>query len=273
MNHRPLKRLGQNFLIDKNIVRKIVRLIEPHPGEVLIEIGPGKGALTEELIQAGSDLIAIEIDPVLCSSLRSTFAHYSNFQLIEGDALKLDWSQLLPEGKSCKIVGNIPYNITSPLLFKIFALNWKVERVVLMVQKEIALRLCARPRTKEYGILTVQAAFYGRVVIGFHISPHVFRPEPRVWSSVIIFHPHRQLPPPQFQAAFQQVVRTAFNQRRKTLKNALESLLPADFKDCPIDLNQRAEALTCADFQILTNYLWKEGRLEPYSQLLSRETK
>jgi len=252
---RALKRFGQNFLTDKNIIRKIIREIQPQPGEYILEIGPGKGALTEELLHTGAKVVAIEIDRELCAYLHSKYDSYPNFKLIEGDALDLNWLALCNGWPRMKVVGNIPYNITSPLLFRVFELNTHLATAVFMVQKEIALRLCAQPNTKEYGILTVLAAFYGSVKIAFHIPPTVFRPQPKVWSSLIIFRPAQNNYSDDFKANFRKVVKTAFNQRRKTLKNALSTLLPSEITACPVNLTLRAENLSCDEFVLLTDFL------------------
>lgn len=252
---RALKRFGQNFLIDKNIIRKIMREIKPQPQEPILEIGPGKGALTEELLQSGASVVAIEIDRELCSYLRDKYGAVPNFKLLEADALNLNWLTLFNGQTQVKVVGNIPYNITSPLLFRVFEINDYISSAVFMVQKEIALRLCAQPNSKEYGILTVLAAFYGSVKIAFHIPPTVFRPQPKVWSSLIIFKPVPNNYPAAFRVAFHRVVKMAFNQRRKTLKNALSTLLPTEITACPVDLTQRAENLSCSDFVLLTDFI------------------
>lgn len=255
MNHRPRRRFGQNFLIDRNIINNITRVIAPQQNEPIIEIGPGKGALTESLLSQHAAVYAIEIDRDLCVQLREKYKAQLNFHLFEADALKLDFETLITQTGAAKIVGNIPYNITSPLLFKIFELGSRVSSVVFLVQREIAQRICALPNTKEYGILTVLANFYGNAQITFHVSPQVFRPRPQVWSSLLTFKPLPNEFGSDFRRAFHLVVKKAFNQRRKTLKNALSELLPDDITDSPVDLQRRAESLTCTEFISLTHFL------------------
>ncbi|HQM36591.1 MAG TPA: 16S rRNA (adenine(1518)-N(6)/adenine(1519)-N(6))-dimethyltransferase RsmA, partial [Candidatus Marinimicrobia bacterium] len=182
MEHYPKKRLGQNFLIDPNILRKIVRVIEPQRDDIIVEIGPGKGALTRLLLESGAEIHAIELDPELVNYLKQELGQFENFHLYYADAVQFDFSDLFNRNQKIKIAGNIPYNITSPLLFRLFEITDWLDRIVLLVQKEIALRLCAQPATKEYGILSVMTNFYCRPKIEFNVSPQVFRPIPRVTS-------------------------------------------------------------------------------------------
>ncbi len=255
MNHHPRRRFGQNFLIDKNILNNIIRVVALQQNEPIIEIGPGTGALTESLLTQNAVVYAVEIDRDLCVLLREKYKSQPNFHLFEADALKFDYETLIRQTGAAKIVGNIPYNITSPLLFKIFELGSRVSLVTFLVQREIALRICALPNTKEYGILTVLSNFYGKAQIAFHVSPQVFRPRPQVWSSLLTFKPLPNEFNSDFRSAFHLLVKKAFNQRRKTLKNALSELLQADITDSPVDLQRRAESLSCAEFIALTHFL------------------
>ncbi|HRU91631.1 MAG TPA: 16S rRNA (adenine(1518)-N(6)/adenine(1519)-N(6))-dimethyltransferase RsmA [Candidatus Marinimicrobia bacterium] len=256
MDHYPKKRLGQNFLIDPNILRKIVRVIEPQKDDLIVEIGPGKGALTRLLLESGAEIHAIELDPELVNYLKQELAQYDNFHLYYADAVKFDFSDLLNRSRKIKIVGNIPYNITSPLLFRLFEMVDGLDRIVLLVQKEIALRLCAQPATKEYGILSVMTNFYCRPKIEFNVSPQVFRPIPRVTSSVVKFVPQENNYSPEFRRRFNDLVRKAFNRRRKILRNSLDLPASADISACPIDLSRRAETLNEAEFIELTNWYY-----------------
>jgi len=257
----PKKRFGQNFLIDPNILRKIVEVIDPQPGESLIEIGPGRGALTALLLERQSIVHAIEIDHKLVDYLKTTFVDRPNLYLYEADVLDFDLATLLNPNVPQKIVGNLPYNIISPLLFKLFEFSDCISQMVFLVQKEIALRLCAKPSSKDYGILSVMARFYTSPRIEFHVSPRVFRPVPKVFSSVITLVPEKNDCSPMMRSAFRKVVRTAFNQRRKTLKNALHELLPTTLLNCPIDLQRRAETLSVAEFISLTDWLQTNSSL------------
>ena len=251
------KRFGQNFLIDPNIIRKIVKEINPQPGDVLVEIGPGKGALTRQLIATGAQIHAIEIDQDLTSELAQDLAGLDNFTLYQQDALQFDYQAHFSKGRKIRIVGNIPYNISSPLLFKIFENNNIIQDVHFLVQREIAQRIGAKPNTKSYGILSVITQFYGKPSIAFQVSPKVFRPIPEVYSSLIklIIAPHSQ--DTSFQADFHTVVKTAFGKRRKILRNSLANIIRERFDKCPIDLSRRAESLTLAEFMTLTDWIFR----------------
>jgi len=251
------KRFGQNFLIDPNIIRKIVKEINPQPGDVLVEIGPGKGALTRQLIATGAQIHAIEIDQDLTSELAQELAGLDNFTLYQQDALQFDYQAHFSKSRKIRIVGNIPYNISSPLLFKIFENNNIIQDVHFLVQREIAQRICAKPNTKSYGILSVITQFYGKPSIAFQVSPKVFRPIPEVYSALIklIIAPHSH--DTSFQANFHTVVKTAFSKRRKILRNSLIELVCEKSDDCPIDLSRRAESLTLAEFMTLTDWIFR----------------
>jgi len=177
------------------------------------------------------------------------------------DVLNFNLATLLNPNVPQKIVGNLPYNIISPLLFKLFEYSDCISQMVFLVQKEIALRLCAKSSSKDYGILSVMARFYTSPRIEFHVSPRVFRPIPKVFSSVITLVPVKNDCSPMMRSAFRKVVRTAFNQRRKTLKNALYELLPTTLLNCPIDLQRRAETLSVAEFISLTDWLQTNSSL------------
>ena len=256
MEHYPKKRLGQNFLIDPNILRKIVRVIEPQRDDLIVEIGPGKGALTRLLLESGAEIHAIELDPELVNYLKQELGQFENFHLYYADAVQFDFSGLFNRNQKIKMVGNIPYNITSPLLFRLFEMVDYLDRIVLLVQKEIALRLCAQPATKEYGILSVMTNFYCRPKIEFNVSPQVFRPIPRVTSSVVKLVPIENNYSPEFRRQFNELVRKAFNRRRKILRNSLDLPASLDISACPIDLLRRAETLSVAEFIELTHWYY-----------------
>jgi 16S rRNA (adenine1518-N6/adenine1519-N6)-dimethyltransferase len=256
IDHIPKKRLGQNFLIDPNILRKIIKTIAPKEGEIIVEIGPGKGALTRHLLESGAVIHAIELDPELVTYLKSEFANYPNFHLYHADAVNFDYSAIISPGQKIKMAGNIPYNITSPLLFRFFEMTENLDRIVLLVQKEIARRICAKPGTKEYGILSVMSNFYLRSQIEFNVSPNVFRPVPQVTSSVISLVPIENNYTPVLRKQFNALVRKAFNQRRKILRNSLDLPIITEIHACPIDLSRRAETLTVAEFIALTQWYY-----------------
>ena len=250
------KRFGQNFLIDPNILRKIVQTINPQPDDFIIEIGSGKGALTRFLLESNAQIHSIEIDSDLIPELKEKFGSLSNLFLHHTDALTLDFTSIAPKKHKIRVVGNIPFNITSPLLFKIFENAEIIDDVHFLVQREIARRLCAVPKTKEYGILSVITQFYGSPSIAFDVSPKVFRPIPEVYSSLVSIKIQPVIDKSEFQQNYSTVVRTAFGKRRKTLRNSLSDLLISKSGDCPIDLSRRAESLNVGEFINLTHWLY-----------------
>jgi len=257
MNLYPKKRWGQNFLVDPNILRKIVRTIDPKPGDIIIEIGAGKGALTQFLVESRATIHAFEIDSDLIPALKDKFSNKINFILHQENVLTFNYSLLFKLNKKVRVVGNIPYNITSPLLFKVFENSIHIKDVIFLVQKEIAQRICEKPDNKDYGILSVLSHYYGSPKMEFHVSPNVFRPIPKVVSSVISIRIKTLKDSIDFQKLFLKVIKTAFNKRRKTLNNSLCELIRKDKINCPIDLNRRAETLTVDEFINLTKWLFQ----------------
>ncbi len=261
MQIRPKKSLGQHFLKDDNIVRKIVDSLQAKSTDRVVEIGPGTGALTVPLAGRFADLHAFEVDDraidVISKRCPDVTIHPISF-------LDADLASLAREGsKDLYVIGNLPYFLTSPILFHILDQGPLFTQAVLMIQKEVALRLVARPRTKEYGILSVQAQVLGRVEMLFPVSRHVFHPPPRVESAVISYRPGNDLFPgsaadlPVPLDRFKLVVRTAFQQRRKRLSNALKGLYGDSFPD-GFDAGRRAEELEPFEFVRLAE--WLEGR-------------
>ena len=228
-----MRRLGQHFLNDVGILGRIVDALDPVPGETVLEIGPGKGTLTEVLLGRGLKVIGIEKDRELAGALSGV-----NLTIIEGDALRLDWPRV------SKIVGNIPYYITSPLIDK--ALRPPLpERVVFLVQAEVADRLAARPGSKTYGALTVGVQAVCRVEKLFTVAPGSFRPPPKVRSAVVRLSPLAQpLVQPDEIASFRAFVTACFSQRRKQLKNAVPGLSANQLEELGIDPTLRPERLT-----------------------------
>lgn len=251
----PKKSFGQHFLIDPNILRKIAAAIQPKPDDTIVEIGPGRGALTEHLLKSRASVHAIEIDPGLIAELKQKFGARPNLKLYRQDALKFRFEKLYTEPHKLRIAGNIPYNITSPLLFRLYHLSEYIQDIHLLIQKELARRIVARPDTREYGILAVLTRFYGQPNIEFQVSPQVFRPIPKVHSALIRIEMLQNPYPKQFRESFLQTVKFAFGKRRKTLRNALAELLPVNPGDSPVDLQRRAETLTRDEFIALHRWL------------------
>jgi 16S rRNA (adenine1518-N6/adenine1519-N6)-dimethyltransferase len=255
---RPKQSLGQNFLVDQNIARNIVRSLDLRPGEPVVEIGPGQGALTGLIAAETPAFVAVEIDQRVVEDLRARFAPLGA-RIVQGDILKTDFAGLFPQtsGK-IRVVGNIPYHLTSEILFKVFE-GWSgIRDLTIMIQREVARRLMAAPGTKEYGILSVCTRFYGTPELLYNVSPNCFYPKPAVTSSVVRITIHDNLRHGVDERLFRSVVRTAFGKRRKTLRNCLKDLqvtaeqVGAIISDESLGLQRRAEELSVDQFAELT---------------------
>lgn len=258
IHNKPKKRFGQNFLQDENILNKIVREINPKPDDLIIEIGPGYGALTQKLFSVTESLIAVEIDDELTINLKERFP---KLQLINEDFLETDLSKITSQEKKLRVVGNIPYNITSPILFKLIENNKLIKDAVFMVQLEVAKRMTANIGTKDYGILAVVLKYFTETELCFKISPNVFYPKPKVYSALVHINFKSISPLQEEQRLFIQIVRAAFGNRRKTLKNSFGNSIfhEIDFSNSGIDLTLRAENLSVDDFITLTKYAVKHS--------------
>lgn len=254
MNQRPRKRFGQHFLIDPDIIERIVAAIAPREGEVIVEIGPGRGALTEPLAHLASTLHAIEFDRDLAASLRIQFANRPGIMIYEADALRFDFSSL---GSALRVVGNLPYNISTPLLFHLLTFSEELIDAHFMLQKEVVERICATPGNKNYGRLTVMLGCRMQAVALFDVPPAAFSPPPKVVSTVVRLRP---IPAGQFVIAdpltLENIVRGAFSKRRKTLRNALQGLAdPADIAAAGLDPGCRPEQVDIGDWIALANHI------------------
>lgn len=250
---RPRRRFGQNFLVDPRFVARIVDAVAPHPGDSLVEIGPGMGALTAALIERAGRISAVEIDRDLASSLRGRFAPDA-LVLHEADALGFDFASL---GPALRVVGNLPYNISTPLLFHLLSFASAVRDVHVMLQKEVVARMAAAPGSPDYGRLSVMLQAGFEVERLFVVPPGAFRPAPKVDSAVVRLTPlgHRA-PVIADRGLFARVVAAAFGQRRKTLRNALAALCGEDaLRAEGIDPAARGETLAVAQFVRLANAL------------------
>ncbi|CAI8899225.1 16S rRNA (adenine(1518)-N(6)/adenine(1519)-N(6))-dimethyltransferase RsmA [Methylocaldum szegediense] len=243
MNHHPRKRFGQNFLRDSSVVRRIVLGIAPKSEDHLVEIGPGQGVLTEALLPLCGKLDAVEIDRDLAASLESKFSNSPKFRLHCRDALKFRFCEL-SMGEKLRIVGNLPYNISTPLLFHLFTQTECIADMHFMLQKEVVDRLCAEPGDESYGRLGIMARYYCRADSLFEVPPEAFYPRPQVTSAVVRLVPHDVKPVDVDPKTLGQVVAAAFSQRRKTLRNALKQLFSeGEMRDLGIDPQARAETL------------------------------
>jgi len=246
------KRFGQHFLHDRGVLERIVGEIDPKPDQALVEIGPGRGALTERLMRRPRTLDAVEIDRDLAALLRERFAGITGFQLHEADALEFDFAALArARGARLRVIGNLPYNISTPLLFHVAAAHEHIDDLHVMLQKEVIDRIVAAPGSGEYGRLTVMLAPWIEARRLFDVGPGAFTPPPRVWSAVARLTVRRE---PAFTVphTFARTVSAAFSQRRKTLRNALRSLMDAEtIVAAGIDPGARPETLAPAQFAAL----------------------
>lgn len=269
MRVAPKKSLGQNFLVDRKMARRIVDSLELAPGDQIVEIGPGEGALTEYLIESGAKVTAVEIDPRSAEALRERFG--DRLTIVEQDFLQIDLGTILdppPEG-GVTIVGNIPYYITSPILFHLFDNREAVKEATLMMQKEVAERLVAQTRTKAYGILSVITQSLTEPKRLFNVPPGCFFPKPRVTSTVVRFRFQDRVDIVGIEKIHRRVVRAGFSKRRKTLNNALSELISNGderrelFERSGIGSSQRAEELTAEEFAHLARVLADETPGKP----------
>ncbi len=257
--HRARKRFGQNFLSDPNIIRRIIDAIRPQPGELMVEIGPGLGAMTAPLIERLGHLHVVEIDRDLIARLHQTWPA-ERLTVHEGDALKFDFGSLCgaqgDPAQPLRIVGNLPYNISTPILFHLAGFAERVRDMTFMLQKEVVMRMVAEPATEEYGRLSVMLQYRFRMGRVFDVPPGAFRPAPKVMSSIVRMVP---LPADQLgardEALLGRIVTAAFGQRRKTLRNTLRDFLDeADFAALELDPGLRGERLSVAEFVAIANH-------------------
>ena len=260
---RPKKRLSQNFLIDRNVAARIIRTAGISEGDRVIEVGPGRGMLTELIVKAGAKLTCIEIDPALYERLKESFKGTKGFEVIHADALKFSFVGLKAESeKKFKFISNLPYNISGPMLAKLIDERRVFSSMHLMFQKEVAQRIVAGPGTKAYGSLSVLTQTYMDAKLEFDIAPHLFRPVPKVESTLISLEvldaPRVPVTSEEF---YKRVVRSAFALRRKTLTNALGAIFPDKervlkaLKASGVEPGRRGETLDLAEFSALTGAL------------------
>lgn len=258
LGHTARKRFGQNFLHDDQIIQSIVAAINPQANDFLIEIGPGLGALTEPVAEQIEHLTVIELDRDLAERLRHHPFLHQKLTVIEQDVMRFDFQQLARQAeKPLRIFGNLPYNISTPLMFHLFQYHDVIQDMHFMLQKEVVNRLCAGPNSKAYGRLTIMAQYFCQVIPVLEVPPSAFKPAPKVDSAVVRLVPHKVLPYPVKDLYWlNRVCTQAFNQRRKTLRNSLMDLFTAEqLVELEIKLTDRAENLTIADYARLANWL------------------
>ncbi len=273
LGHTARKRFGQNFLHDQNVIHSIVAAINPQKDQFLLEIGPGLGALTEPVADLVDHLTVVELDRDLAERLRHHPFLNSKLTVIEQDALRFDFrtyfDSLALNGKAVKVFGNLPYNISTPLMFHLFKFHDLIQDMHFMLQKEVVKRLCAAPNSKAYGRLTIMAQYYCQVMPVLEVPPTAFKPAPKVDSAVVRLVPYKTLPHPVKDIYWLNRVTTqAFNQRRKTLRNALSTLFSSEqLEALGVDLNARAENLSLADYARLANWLCDNPPEQPNNDI------
>jgi 16S rRNA (adenine1518-N6/adenine1519-N6)-dimethyltransferase len=253
---RPRKRLGQNFLVHENVIEAILRLVDLSSNDEIVEIGPGLGFLTRRLVETASKVWAVEVDALLVEWLkRSAIGAHQGLQLIHDDILELRLDEVLPAHR-VKLVANLPYSVSTPVLFRLFEWHNHFSSLVLMVQKEVADRMASGPGTKSYGTLSVWCQVHGRITEKVPVSPAAFYPRPEVRSTIVKIKPYPEpLVPAKEVALLRGLVRSAFGQRRKTLANALAAWLKQGRNDIEIflrsegiDPQRRGETLSVEEF-------------------------
>lgn len=267
-NFRFSKSLGQNFLVDQSVLNDIVQGAEISEEDHVIEIGPGVGTLTKELLKKAKKVTAIELDSDLIPILTEELGQDEKFTLIHKDALKIDFNELITKDESVKLVANLPYYVTTPIIATLLNEGYNFKSLTIMIQKEVAERINANPSTKEYGALSLLVQYYCNSEVIRKVAPSSFMPRPKVDSIVIRLD---KLPQPKVQVKdeklFFRVVRESFNMRRKTLSNALKTLkLPKEildnaFLNSNIDPRRRGETLSIEEFATLSNHIYEGIKL------------
>ena len=259
------KRLGQNFLVDRNYQERIIAAARPSPGETIVEIGPGMGALTRLLVNSGARVVAVELDAGLARTLQDEFSGVPDFRVINADALEIRISDLIAPAKTARVVANLPYYISTPIISRLIESRHHLSEMVLMLQREVVERIVATPGGKEYGYLSVVVQFYCEARRLFDVPPSAFKPSPKVYSSVMRLTVRTSpLVPVQSETGFIRTAQIIFAHRRKTLLNNLraanESLDAASLTrlsaESGIDLSRRGETLSIAEVARLSDALF-----------------
>lgn len=263
MTHKARKRFGQNFLHDHNIIYNIIAHVQARENQHWVEIGPGQGALTAPLLAQNVYLDVVELDRDLVELLQQKFSQQTRLNIHSADALNFDFAALAPQHEKLHIIGNLPYNISTPLLFHLLSFSHCIADMHFMLQKEVVDRICAAPGSKQYGRLSVMMQYYCQGELLFEVPPESFAPVPKVMSAIIRLIPHPQ-PPVSLTCmeSFNQIVSHAFSQRRKTIRNSLKNLLSEEqISELGINPNVRAETLTLEEFAALSNLLTNMGKI------------
>ena len=253
--HYARKRFGQNFLHDENVIRKIVDAISAVEGDHLLEIGPGLGALTKELAKTGATIHCVELDADLAKSLRTEFQEYDSIKIIEGDALKFDLSSIATEKRPLRVIGNLPYNISTPIIFHLLKNSELIRDMTFMLQLEVIQRMISKVGKRNYGRLSLMVQYYCEVEHLFNVASSAFSPKPKVVSALARLKPHNRTSiRAKDSDCLQTVIRTAFNQRRKTLRNSLRTIIPEALLDrIAINKNLRPQDITLNEYVEISN--------------------
>lgn len=264
--HRARKRFGQNFLTDTHVIKRIISAIHPLAADNLVEIGPGKGALTTELLQPLDQLNVIELDRDLIPLLKQQFSASNKLQIYQGDALKFDFQQLASSDRPLRVVGNLPYNISTPLLFHLLSYQQLIKDMHFMLQLEVVKRLAAQPGSKTYGRLSVMTQYYCQIDNLFEVPPSAFSPAPKVTSAIVRLRPIQPELVADSLSTFDALLKNTFGQRRKTLRNTLKNMLDSEVFEqlkarleqtdqFDFNLGQRPEELSVNNFVTLSNII------------------
>lgn len=262
LGHTARKRFGQNFLHDDYIIDSIVAAIAPKEDDNIVEIGPGLGALTEPVARKVNKLNVVELDRDLAARLEQHPILRDKLNITQADAMRFDFAQLAQQDKPLRVFGNLPYNISTPLMFHLFEYADVISDMHFMLQKEVVNRLCAGPNNKAYGRLSVMAQYYCNVIPVLEVPPAAFKPAPKVDSAVVRLEPYNT---PPFVAksvkVLNQVCSMAFNQRRKTIRNGWRDILTAEeITNLGVDISKRAENITVEEYVTVANYLYERDQ-------------
>ena len=258
LGHTARKRFGQNFLHDDYIIDSIVAAIAPKEDDNIVEIGPGLGALTEPVAAKVKCLNVVELDKDLAVRLETHPTIRDKLNITQADAMQFDFGLLASEERQLRVFGNLPYNISTPLMFHLFSFANKIKDMHFMLQKEVVNRLCAGPNSKAYGRLTVMAQYYCKVIPVLEVPPTAFIPAPKVESAVVRLEPYDEKPYiAKSMKVLSQVCSMAFNQRRKTIRNGLRDILTVEqLQEIGIDTTKRAENITVEEYVNIANYVY-----------------
>jgi 16S rRNA (adenine1518-N6/adenine1519-N6)-dimethyltransferase len=255
LKHQARKRFGQNFLHDQQMIEKIVKAISPSQENHIVEIGPGHGALTKPLFESGADLDCIEIDKDLAKFIDNQFADQPNVRVYQSDILKFDLNILSDKDRTLRIVGNLPYNISTPVIFHLLKNHELIDDMTFMLQLEVIQRMASSVGQRNYGRLSLMTQYYCQVEHLFNVPSSSFTPKPKVVSAIVRLKPHQKFPVKvKDPKCLHVVIRTAFNQRRKTLKNSLKAIMPpVALEKLPIDTSLRPENLSLKDYAVISD--------------------